>query len=272
MRTFVIQSFLGAFAYSGAGGNLNLTQSIYIKEKGYGMGQYAQKIAGLFKQGKQEQEIALEGTDFIMNEQAKTHFTLWWKLISIEHGLVFWFIGLVSILLLMLLSYTTTYGQGSNTQGIQFVMHEAQAITRSISPFIGSLFLFIISIMLFQTQLGVLDSTSRIMAENTAIIKIGQKKKKTIHLSKIYFFFVWMQIFFGILLFLLGISEPKTLIVLGACLNAIAMFVHIGLVSFLNQRALPKIFQPMWWRKILLMIIFFFFGGFSLIILFDFFF
>ncbi|MBP9695328.1 MAG: Nramp family divalent metal transporter, partial [Candidatus Magasanikbacteria bacterium] len=31
-----LATFLAAFAYSGAGGNLNLTQSIYIKEKGYG--------------------------------------------------------------------------------------------------------------------------------------------------------------------------------------------------------------------------------------------
>src|SRR3989344_676210 len=39
----ILATFLGAFAYSGAGGNLNLTQSIYIKEKGYGMGAFAQK-------------------------------------------------------------------------------------------------------------------------------------------------------------------------------------------------------------------------------------
>ena len=30
-----LASFLGAFAYAGAGGNLNLAQSFYVKEKGY---------------------------------------------------------------------------------------------------------------------------------------------------------------------------------------------------------------------------------------------
>ncbi|MFH1252791.1 MAG: Nramp family divalent metal transporter, partial [Candidatus Uhrbacteria bacterium] len=48
----VFATFLGAFVYSGAGGNLNLAQSIYVKEKGYGMGKYAQKISGLFKGNK----------------------------------------------------------------------------------------------------------------------------------------------------------------------------------------------------------------------------
>src|SRR5690606_25302558 len=42
-----IASFLGAFAFSGAGGNLNLAQSYYIKEKGWGMGKYAAKISSL---------------------------------------------------------------------------------------------------------------------------------------------------------------------------------------------------------------------------------
>ncbi|HBR80581.1 MAG: hypothetical protein UW63_C0058G0014 [Candidatus Uhrbacteria bacterium GW2011_GWF2_44_350] len=264
-----LATFLGAFAYSGAGGNLNLTQSIYIKEKGYGMGKYAQKISGLFKHNEVEQEIKLEGEKFEMNEEAKKNFFAWWKKISLEHLMVFWFIGALSIALLMLLSYATTFGLGDNTTGINFVINEGAAIGRILSPGIGAAFLFVVSIMLFQTQLGVMDSTSRIMAENAAITQMKRSGKKTVHLSKIYFSFLWAQIAFGIILFLLGATEPKTLIVIGACLNAAAMFVHIGLVSVLNRRALPKIFQPALWRKILLGLIFIFFGVFSVVVLVD---
>ena len=42
-------TFLGAFAYSGAGGNLNLAQSFYIREKEYAMGKYGGKITSLLK-------------------------------------------------------------------------------------------------------------------------------------------------------------------------------------------------------------------------------
>lgn len=265
----VLATFLGAFAYSGAGGNLNLTQSIYIKEKGYGMGKYAQKIAGLFKQTQKKEEIKLEGTEFIMNEETKKNFFAWWKKISLEHAIVFWFIGTLSISLLMLLSYSTVFGNPENSQGINFVINEGAAIGKLVTPWVGTIFLLAVSVMLFQTQLGVLDSTSRIMAENAAIAYMAKKNKKTINLSKIYFSFLWAQITFGILLFLLGATEPKTLIILGACINAVAMFVHIGLVGILNRRALPKIFQPTFWRKILLSFIFIFFGVFSVIVLID---
>ena len=96
----------------------------------------------------------------------------------------------------------------------------------------------------------------------------GQKKEK-INLSKIYYSFVWAQIGFGIILFLFDIYEPKTLIILGAVINAFAMFVHLALVFWLNHKSLPKVFRPSWMRKIIIFIIFIFFGVFSLVVLWD---
>lgn len=265
----IFATFLAAFAYSGAGGNLNLTQSIYIKEKGFGMGKYAQPLAGLFRKDGAPQQIELEGVSSSETEQDKKNFALWWKRISFEHALVFWFIGTLSILLLMLLSFITTAGLEGNAQGIQFVINEGLAIGSILSPAIGSAFLFVVGIMLFQTQLGVMDSTSRIMAENAAISYTKRTGKKKIPLSKIYFGFLWAQIAFGVALFLFGVTEPKALLILGACLNAIAMFVHIGLVSVLNYRSLPKCFQPGVLKRIALLSIFMFFGFFSGIVVID---
>lgn len=267
-----IATFLAAFAYSGAGGNLNLTQSIYIKEKGYGMGAYSQKITSLFSKKKKdntEEAVVLDGADCEINEENLNNFKKWWKLISIEHAFVFWFLGIISMVFLMLLSYSTVHGLPGNVEGINFVINEAKIIGQTVFPIVGTLFLIVVSIMLFQTQLGVMDSTSRIMAENLAIRKIHGKENAKINLSKIYYFFVWAQIVFGIALFLLNVYEPKTLIVLGAVINAFAMFVHLALVSWLNRKSLPKVFHPGWIRKIILLIIFIFFGIFSFFVLWD---
>jgi hypothetical protein len=263
-----IATFLAAFAYSGAGGNLNLTQSIYIKEKGYGMGFYSQKISSLFSK-KEDKEIILTGTDCAVTPEDVSYFKKWWKLINIEHAFVFWFLGSISMIFLMLLSYATTHGLAGNAEGINFVINEGAVIGGIVFPFIGTLFLIVVSIMLFQTQLGIMDSTSRIMSENVAIKKLHGKKDTKINLSRIYYFFVWAQIAFGIILFLFNIYEPKTLIVLGAVINAFAMFVHIALVSWLNRKSLPKVFRPGITRKIIMGIIFIFFGIFSLIVLWD---
>src|SRR3989344_3976570 len=171
-----LATFLAAFAYSGAGGNLNLTQSIYIKEKGYGMGKYAQKIAGLFTGVRARQTIKLSGEPFEKIPHNIANFHAWWKLVSAEHLLVFWFIGSIAMSLLMLLSFSAAFGVEDNASGIQFVINQGIIISQRTLSFIGTLFLMVVSIMLFQTQLGVLDSTSRIMAENVAIKKLGHNK------------------------------------------------------------------------------------------------
>ncbi len=256
-------SFFAAFAYSGAGGNLNLTQSIYIKEKGYGMGAYAQKISGLFR-SKEAQQIKLSGKTFSINKENLSRFHVWWRRVNIEHLIVFWFMGAVAMLLLMLLSYATTYGKNTTGQGIQFVLAEGAMIAEHIHPFVGLLFLIAVMIMLFQTQLGILDSTSRIMAENAAIKKIEKQQTPTVNLSRLYYIFLWSQIAFGCMLFILNISEPRFLITLGAIINAVAMFVHVGLVNWMNHHQLPKEVQAKLWRKAILLIIFIIFGIFSI--------
>lgn len=261
--------FLGAFAYAGAGGNLNLTQSIYIREKGYGMGKYAQKIAGLFRADASAQKVKLTGETFKHTPQNIRQFNAWWRKINLEHLLVFWFLGALAMSLLMLLAYVTTYGHPTNAEGISFVINEGVAIGGLLGPWVGTLFLFVVAIMLFQTQLGIMDSTSRIMAENFALSRLGTKLEGSINLSKIYFTFLWAQIAFGVILFAFDISDPKLLLVAGAVINAVAMFVHVGLVNWMNHQDLARPFQAAWWRKAIMLAIFGFFGFFSALTVWD---
>jgi hypothetical protein len=232
------------------------------------MGKYSQKIAGLFK-GSKNQKVKLSGENFELNENNLKKAGIWWKIINIEHLLVFWLIGAFTMIMLMLLAYTTTFGTPGNAEGINFVINEGFVIGKAFFPAVGMAFLFVVSIMLFQTQLGIMDSTSRIMAENLAAFKLSKKTSQTINLSKIYFIFLWAQITFGIILFLFNISEPKMLIVLGAVINAFSMFIYTGLMLFLNHKQLPKPLRPSWIRKIILLFIFLFFGFFSVMVLLD---
>jgi hypothetical protein len=262
-----LATFLAAFAYSGAGGNLNLAQSIYIKEKGYGMGAYSQKISGLFHQGHINASMKLSGEVFATTPQNIKNYTGWWKRISLEHGLVFGVIGFIAMALLMILSYSSTYGLSNNSEGIAFIQNQSQHIADVLGAPFGVLLLLLVGLLLSQTQLGILDSTSRIMSENAALLEINTHKKKKVKLNKIYFIFLWAQITFGCLLFLLDFKEPKQLIILGAIINAWAMIVHIALVYYLNHKELEPEFRPAMWRKIVIIGIFILFLGFGLVTL-----
>lgn len=250
-----IASFLAAFAFAGAGGNLNLAQSFYVKEKGYGMGKYGGKITSILT-GKLE-NLKLTGSKFIINRESLEKFTAWWKVTNLEHLIVFWFGGIVSICLLALLAYSTVNGMPNLPTGVNFIITESQVISSKLGQFIGTAFLLIGGFMLFNTQLTVLDATSRIMSENTLILT----KKGS--LPKIYYTFLWLQILFGIIIFLFDFGQPLLLLTISAVLNAIAMFVHIGLTLNLNMRELEKEIRPSLFRIIMISFAFLFFGYFS---------
>lgn len=159
--SIVMGTFLGALAYAGAGGNLNLTQSCYIRDKGYGMGKYADRITSLIT--SKSATFSLTGNTFTVTDKSVATFKEWWKLINKEHAIVFWGLGLFTMLTLSLLSYITTHGNPDNAEGIAFVVNEAAAIGRATVPFVGSLFLLVTGIMLCATQLTVLDSTAALL-------------------------------------------------------------------------------------------------------------
>jgi hypothetical protein len=255
---------LGAFAYSGTGGNLNLSQSVYIKEEGYGMGKYSQKLRGLLNR-KQRVPVRLDGPELELNEQNISNFRKWWRRISLEHFIVFWFFGLLVIALLMLLAYATVYGSGevNHSEGIAFVISQGTAIGGELSTVLGGTFLVVIGLMLFQSQMGAFDASIRIISENVAIKYLQKTGNSYINLARIYFIFLWLQIALGVTLFLFGVYNPIFLITVAAILNAISMFVHVGIVNWTNHRLLQKPFQAPFWRKAVMLLIFTVFGAFS---------
>ena len=255
-----IASFLAAFAFSGAGGNLNLAQSFYIKEKGYGMGKFSGRITSILT-GKVE-SIKLEGARFEMNKENLNKFKDWWKVVNLEHLLIFWATGAFTICLLGLLAYSTAFGATTPAAGINFVLYEAAAIAQKTLPIFGTLFLLIGGVMLFSTQMTVLDATSRIMSENLLILKRRSWEAKS--LPKIYYSFLWAQIAFGVVIFLLGFGEPLLLLTLAAVINAGAMFVHIALTLILNLTKLEKEVRPSLIRISMMVFSLLFFGYFTL--------
>ena len=256
----VFGTFLGALAYAGAGGNLNLAQSCYVRDKGYGMGAYADKITGIIS-GKEQKSFSLTGHTFDSTPENLRTFRTWWKLVNTEHFLVFWLLGLFTMLTLSLLSFTTTFGLEGNASGIMFVINEGAKIGRETLPLLGSLFLIVTGTMLCATQLTVLDSTSRIITENALLLA----PKATYNVSRSYYIVLWLQIFFGIAVFLVGFDQPLTLIVLGAIINAFSMFVYTGILLWMNNRLLAPEVRPALWRNVVMLFTFLFLGAFCLV-------
>lgn len=228
-----LASFLGAFAYSGAGGNLNFAQSYYIKEKGFGMGKYTQKITSLFTPG--EKTMELDGVDFVDNESNYSLWKKWWQLVTREHFIVFWFLGFLTIILLSILAKSLVFGEASQS-GIDFLYQQSSSLNSKIGSIFGLGFLVVAGLMLFSTQIGVLESSSRIISEN--FLLTSYKTGISTNPSLAFYIALWIQIALGVAVLLLGFQEPRFLLTLSAVLNAVAMMFAFPLVFFLNRKNL----------------------------------
>ena len=255
-----IASFLGAFAYSGAGGNLNLAQSYYIKEKGWGMGKFASKISSLFS--KDAKPTKIEGQLFKDTPANRKKWQGWWRMINFEHGMIFYLLGFITIVVMSVLAKSLVFGSDVGA-GLSFLNAEAAMIASRTTPLIGTFFLLVAALMLFSTQMGILESSSRIISEN--VVLLFYKKGRRFNLSLGFYVALWAQILLGIFIYLSGFTEPRFLLTLGAVLNAAAMMVSFPLLFWLNKKKLPKIYQPNFIRKLIMLLAFVFFAVFVVV-------
>ena len=247
-----LATFLAALVYSGAGGNLNLAQSLYVKEKGYGMGKYAGHITNILA-GKEE-EASLTGEVFAQTGTNISRFKTWWSRINLEHGIIFWATGVMTMLLLMLLAYATVHGHPEVGSSIKFVLLEAKAVGG-----LGVVFLVAVALMLFGTQFAVYGSNARMATENLALLIPSSKAH---HISRYFYGFLWLQIALGIVILGAGFIEPLALVITGAVLNAVAMSIYAFLILGLNL-SLPKALRPNWWRVGMVVLAGLLYGGFT---------
>ncbi|MBL8830049.1 MAG: Nramp family divalent metal transporter, partial [Planctomycetaceae bacterium] len=106
---------LGAIAFAGAGGTMNLGQSNYVKEKGYGMGHYIGRITSPIT-GKEE-PITEIGYHFRPTPDNLSRWQRWWFNAGFEHFLSFLMTCTICLVLMTLICYSAFYDEHGQLVG-----------------------------------------------------------------------------------------------------------------------------------------------------------
>lgn len=257
---------LGALAFAGAGGSVNLAQSNYIKDKGYGQGRWIGRITSPFT-GREESEsdvgVVFEGTPANL-----ARWRVWWRRSNLEHFVSFYLLTLLSLALFCLLAATLLAPGGEVDQGLGFIRSEADGIDASFGALGRWLFLGTGVAVLFSTELALLDAVARVSAD---LLKVAIRVHwgRSVSLSWLYFAVVWSLIVFGAAVLLGGFDRPLALLVLSAALNGLVMFLYSGLLLWMNHRSFRGELRVGLVRSAALVSAFLFFGYFSVLTLLD---
>ena len=263
---------LGAVAFAGAGGTMNLGQSNYVKEKGYGMGRYIGRITSPIT-GKEE-PISEIGYHFKPTPENLAHWRRWWINASAEHFVSFFMTCAVCLVLLTLVSYSIFYQpDGTLTPGatykqFDFIWGETGYVGEHLGAAFRVLFLLMGVAIFLTTEFGVLDAASRISTDIVKVNWLADNKYWTE--SRLYYAFLWGTIGCGILFLSFGIQESSLgKFALTSALNGGVMFLYCMLLLYLNGWKLPKEIRTNKWRMVIMAWSVLFFGFFAIMALVD---
>ena len=118
-----IATILAGLVFAGAGGANNLVQSNWIRDKGFGMGEYVPHIVSPIT--GEDQAAPSTGTMVRQDEANIGRFNGWFKQASKEQLVSFWAICVGSIIVFSVLAYSTVFGQNlSDEADFDFIKGE----------------------------------------------------------------------------------------------------------------------------------------------------
>ena len=257
-------ALLGAIAFAGAGGVMNLVQSNWVRDKGLGMGAKLPKVVSPFT--GEEVVAPTTGYFFHRDEENMRRWNGWWKVANREQFWTFFVIGAVALLVFMTLTFVTV-GTGGDAESFDFIQLQGEALQNDRGNWFGTLFWLIGSVVLFSTNLTVLDMIGRLTADvlKTTTLRDNDQWSE----SRLYFITVWLMILFGSIILLVGVDQPLLLLVIASALNGLVMAVYSVLLLQLNRGVLPREIGLRGFRFGAIIWAVAFYGFFSVILLID---
>ena len=224
----------GAIAFAGAGGAQNLCQSNWIRDKGFGMGQYVPRLVSPVTGVPEAKDSTAVSYIFEPTAANMERWRSWWRFANVEQVFSFVLVTVLTITLTSLLAYSTLFGQPNLPNDVSFLRMEARQLQQTVAPWFGVLFLAVGAFSLFGTAMGIIDYTSRLAAD---VLKSTYTTGASE--SRMYFWLVWGLVGLGCAILLAGVSQPLTLLVISASTAGTMMFLYSFMLIALNRRMLP---------------------------------
>ena len=227
---------LGAVAFAGSGGGQNLCQSNWIRDKGFGMGQYVPRLVSTVTGEEQASAAVVTAYRFEPTPENMLRWRRWWRFANVEQVWTFAGVSILTITLTSMLAHSMLFGEPGLTNSPSFLQLEGRKLQALVGPWFGVLFWATGAFSLFGSAMGITDYTSRLAAD---VLKTAYFRDSKVTESRLYFWLVWGLIAIGCGIILTGAAQPMVLLVISACVGGTMMFLYSGLLIELNRRYLP---------------------------------
>lgn len=243
-------TLLIAVAYAGSGGTLLLAQSLWLRDKGFGMAAYQGRIAGI--RGANERVTETGYVFSAASPRSLARFRAWIQVARRELLVTFVVLILASVVITSLV-VTATLGTGNaelagNLSGM--VAQQGQVLAERVGVWLQVAFLLGGAFVLFSTQVGIVDTVTRI-AGTIFYERYGRRTrfwtiKRTFLIALTIFVAASAAIIVASWVGGTGVErlQPDFLVLIAGPFTIASMFFFTLVVGWMNVRRLPPALRP----------------------------
>lgn len=240
---------VGALAFAGPSGMQQMWYTLWLRDKGAGMGAHIPRVRGLLH-ANEEETVPEAGSMFDVDdpdEMRKWHG--WRKWVTFDAIVLFFGITmLVTIIFTVMALNAAELNPDARTallEGDQDAALPAMADAfAEAAGFFDTLFLAFIALVGFKASVGLFDAFARGQSDMTYYFLPGAKRLK---MSYLYGIYLWFVIIFGIIILNFGPADgPTGILDILAFLSAFVMGAYCLTLAVVNNKNLPKKLRPHW--------------------------
>lgn len=249
-------TLLIAVAYAGSGGTLLLAQSLWLRDKGFGMACYQGRIAGI--RGRNE-EVSESGYVFDPHAHptALARFRVWVRVAERELLLTFGLLIVLSVVITTMLVGATLGTGRTELAGRLTEMVALQGAALRAEGGVGLEVAFLLggALVLFSTQVGIVDTVTRIAG--TIFYERYGRRTNPWTLKRTFLLFLTAFTLASAAIVLASWSggetverlQPDFLVLVAGPFTIASMYAMTLVVGYMNARRLPpELATPAWKR------------------------
>jgi len=238
---------VGSIAFAGPSGMQQMWYTLWLRDKGAGMGVHMPRVRGLLHAGEEE-TIPDTGSMFDTDDPDEMRkWSNWRKWVRYDAILLFFGITmLVTIIFTVLAMHAADVNPDAKKQLLAGERDAALTAMRSAfdqtAPILGTLFFIFIAIVGWKASVGLFDAFARGQSDMSYYFVPGAKKFKMAYL---YGLFLWGVIIFGILIINFGpVDGPTGILNVLAFMSTFIMGAYCLTLAAVNRKCLPKKIRP----------------------------
>jgi Mn2+/Fe2+ NRAMP family transporter len=234
--------FAGWYAYTGDAAAANADGSGYWRDKGYGTGSKVGFIPAVI--GGKKVPLSPVGAIFKLTPENLKTWKVWERLTYLDMWLVF-FIGGMFGMLLPSMIVASLVPPGTTLPAWGIAAHVANEFAAKVGPWGYYLIALTGFLVLFSTQLGVVDRLTRILTDVSwnSVGRLREWAKGDVR--RIYYLLLTIYLIFGC--FAMWVAAPLIILLIGATVVHFWGLWLIPVLTYLDRKLIPKELRtPLW--------------------------